>query len=586
MPTIDDYLTKQIYIDKNVVTFRSLSRQFGIHVNAAKNELAKFHSNSVTPDTRSFATYLVSGEPFPKPHAKPTGSTQTTDDSMEVDSGLAGAEYEEEDQDEVPITTMTLVGESDLEDAKSKYARIFSMHVYCLSPSPLNDTGLISGPSVTVYKADAVDAPASSIVLGRIVGPDVRIGKVPPPMPSSSKAPAPVSRKPTLKGQSDDAKPTEDGKRKTDTIKPKASGTLDWSKAKKTPETEKKNVKVKKEESAVHRVKETTPTTSESESPKNNGKRGVKRKAAPPPTSDTEDKPKTKDENPKPVPVNDIRLRKNRIVSDDEDGDEDEEAPLPKPKGKGKSRASVVAAAVASVAERSLREMMEIDDNEVENASKGRPQPKPRSEPAVPSDEDIEMATSEPEPVPPSEPERDDDEDMEEDAPQPKPKPRKKKAPKEPVPIGRNGLKKKQVKHTVITTDAKGYMKSTDVYEYESVDEEEAAAEEAKEVKKPAKGKKASATKPKKGGDDDEKESAPKPLKPVARSNSVKKSAGTKPKAKPSAQGSLKTSLGSPRNSLAGEWGWGVSVCMSIYLSHFLRRSYGWGTSTSFSHPL
>ena len=57
MPQIDDYLTKQIYVDKNVVsnyslhrypsddadysatckvTFRSLSRQFGLHVNAAK----------------------------------------------------------------------------------------------------------------------------------------------------------------------------------------------------------------------------------------------------------------------------------------------------------------------------------------------------------------------------------------------------------------------------------------------------------------------------------------------------------------------------------------------------------------------
>lgn len=153
------------------------------------------------------------------------------------------------------------------------------------------DAGHICDPSVVVYKADAVDAPASSIVLGRIVGPDVRvsipysvlhstyhdvvtqIGKVPPPIASSSKAPEPISRKPTVKALSEDVKPMDNGKQKSDTPKPKATGKLDWSKAKKTPETGKKNVKVKKEESPVRKVRETTPTTkSESDSPEDNGK--------------------------------------------------------------------------------------------------------------------------------------------------------------------------------------------------------------------------------------------------------------------------------------------------------------------------
>ena len=73
--------------------------------------------------------------------------------------------------------------------------------------------------------------------------------------------------------------------------------------------------------------------------------------------------------------------------------------------------------------------------------------------------------------------------------------------------------------------------------EYESVDEEEAAAEEAKTA---TKGKRASAAKLKKGSDD--KDGTPK-SKPVARSNSVKKNAGTKP----SAQGSLKDFFGKPK---------------------------------------
>ena len=80
------------------------------------SELARFRSSSVSPETHSFATYLVSGEPFPQPRAKPNGATQSTEDTMDVD--LEAAEHgedEDEDDEEVPITTMTLVGEKDLE---------------------------------------------------------------------------------------------------------------------------------------------------------------------------------------------------------------------------------------------------------------------------------------------------------------------------------------------------------------------------------------------------------------------------------------------------------------------------------------
>ncbi|TBU49594.1 DNA polymerase subunit Cdc27 [Dichomitus squalens] len=541
MPAIDDFLTKQIYIDKNLVTFRSLSRQFGLHVNAAKNELARFHSSSVTTETRSFATYLVSGELFSQPRTSPNGATQSTEESMDVDADLADTVGEgEEGEEEVPTTTMTLVGEKDLEGAKSKYARIYSVHVYCLSPSPLTDAGLICDPSAVVYKADAVDAPNSSIALGRIVGPDVRIGKVPPPVASSSKAPEPISRKPTLKAKTEDTKSPDQDKGKGNTIKPKASGKLDWSKAKKSSEAVKKekDVKVKKEESPVRLVKAETPLKSESESPQDGSKRGVKRKAALPTASDTEEKPKVKEEKSKVTPAHDLKLRKNRILSDDEDEDYAHQLKL---KAKRKSKVPAAIDAFESDAERSLRAMMDMDDDDVELASKSRPRPNPKLIPTVPSDEDIEMAASEPEPVPPSEPERD-DEDMEmgleEDIPKPKPQP-KKKAAKKAWPVGRNGLKKKRIVRSRVTTDAKGYMVTENYSEYESVDEEEAAAEEAKKVPK---GKKASATKPKKG-DAEERASAPKP-KPVARSDSVKKRAG----GRPSAQGSLKDFFGKPKS--------------------------------------
>lgn len=53
---------------------------------------------------------------------------------------------------------------------------------------------------------------------------------------------------------------------------------------------------------------------------------------------------------------------------------------------------------------------------------------------------------------------KDDDDDADDIDIEPIPKIKRKKAVKKIVPIGRNGLKKKRVKKTVTTTDAKGYF--------------------------------------------------------------------------------------------------------------------------------
>lgn len=93
--------------------------------------------------------------------------------------------------------------------------------------------------------------------------------------------------------------------------------------------------------------------------------RGVKRKVAPPAVSDAEDKPtprakeKEKKSTPVPAPA-DIKLRKNRIVSDDEE----DTPPPPRRITKSKARSSVAADALDSDAENSLRAMMDIDDGE------------------------------------------------------------------------------------------------------------------------------------------------------------------------------------------------------------------------------
>ena len=111
---------------------------------------------------------------------------------------------------------------------------------------------------------------------------------------------------------------------------------------------------------------------------------------------------------------------------------------------------------------------------------------------------------------------------MEDREPEPEPEPEPKRVPtrknqrkpKKEVPVGRNGLKKRRVVNSRMTTDEKGYFGASavimlsqllrvdsngghevteDYSSYESVDEEE---EEAPPAKKPAKGKGKKATAP------------------------------------------------------------------------------------------
>ena len=83
-----------------------------------------------------------------------------------------------------------------------------------------------------------------------------------------------MSRKSALKVKSEETEPADNEKEKASTIKPKASGKLDWSKAKKSSEGSKqeKGVKVKKEQSPVRSLLEKTPAKSESESPQDSSK--------------------------------------------------------------------------------------------------------------------------------------------------------------------------------------------------------------------------------------------------------------------------------------------------------------------------
>ncbi|KAL4259499.1 DNA polymerase delta subunit 3, partial [Pleurotus pulmonarius] len=115
---IQDYITKQVSINKDIVTYRTLSRVFFINVNVAKNELARFRA-SVEGESSS-ATYLLSGALKPP-------LFYDDEDTMDVDyHGLSyGRVVDTEEDSEEPIrTAMMLVSERDIEDQTSRFTHI------------------------------------------------------------------------------------------------------------------------------------------------------------------------------------------------------------------------------------------------------------------------------------------------------------------------------------------------------------------------------------------------------------------------------------------------------------------------------
>ncbi|KAJ6457397.1 DNA polymerase subunit Cdc27 [Mycena vitilis] len=432
---VRDYLTKQLEIEKNIVTYRSLSRVLALNVNVAKNELAEFHA---TDGQNLAATYLLSGR---------TQKSYDEDVDMdEDDRHLYDEDYEDdgEEGDYVPQAEMVLVNESDLESAQAQFTVLDSIHVYSLSPVAIRDDGLLCTPTHLVRELDAKKGSELATVVGKVISAQVTVSNKPLPSWGGRKPPAPPVAGPSkVAPQKDDPKPKEQAKPE----KPKATGKLDFSKAKTKPvEKPAKPVKPKVEAKpkaetkpkVESRAPSVTSTIGEKVQAKmeESKKRGTKRKSALASDSEEEEKPA------KPVAQaqSSVRVRKGVILSDDED-----DAPQPARKSKGKGKASVPQS--DSEADKDLRAMMDIDDDAVTRASRdAEPDVEPNDEPI---DVDMEDVISKPAPV--------------------------KRKPKKVIPVGKNGLKKKRIVKSKTRIDEKGYMVTEDYSEYESVDEEEPA---------------------------------------------------------------------------------------------------------------
>ncbi|KAI5988704.1 DNA polymerase subunit Cdc27 [Pisolithus albus] len=542
-----DYLTKEVFIRKSVVTFRSLSRELAIHVNDAKKELKAFYEASTYTDTPAVPTYLVSGEVISK-----KGAPSSTPDDYDMDLDLDSDD--ENGPDVVYITKIVLVDADTLDETMAQFSRIFSVHVYSLSPSKLKDADLVCACNVNAQKVDVSRGPESFPIVGKIRGAHVELrtgsAKVSAPAPafaSSSKTtleetklqpsksvPQVKPERPTLKGRasldSRGSSTVKEPMQKTEIEeKPKPSGKLDWSNSK-SKEKEKAKDKGNAEDKSASKPpfanrtsspprKSSISNQSSSRSDVNMAKtkaaesslapqRGVKRKSQIP--IDSEEEEEVSKPSKPTAPSTSAKVKNGVVLSSDDDQEED--APV-----FGRRRLKVNNGAMSG-SEMSLKAMMDIDDDQVVRGSRISKVP---PHPDVEEDTEVEIEEAREATVPPASSDADNmDTD---DEPIVKPK---KRLPKKVVPVGRNGLKKKRVIKSRTTTDAKGYMQTEDYSSYESVEEGDVQVEQT--TKSKGKGRKSNNEQPKTEEPSAEKRSAKSKPKVVPKAAPKSKGGGVK----------------------------------------------------------
>ncbi|KAG7444894.1 uncharacterized protein BT62DRAFT_994927 [Guyanagaster necrorhizus] len=468
---VDDFLTKQLLIEKNIVTYRSFSRELCVHVNVAKNELAAYYENASVELQDVAATYIISGI-----LKQETRHGEDMDVDAEEQDIVDSDGYDDDETEPVAESGFTVVGEGDLESAKMRYSQIHDIHIYSLSPSTVLDGGFLCVPTEKLRQIDLEKGEELAKTVGKVISEDIqkadnsrdrtKMKKIPAaPVAGPSK----IKASDSLMATTSKPKPPE----KTKKVQPAKSGTLDWSKskpksAKEKPKEAKVEAKPKQPlkplstEANKNPVKqEGTETLVKKEQPKvglshplffcvpwlNPPQRGTKRKSASALISDSEDGSSSSRSKPLSKKESGVKVKEGALVSEDE-----EEEDMPRIATRKPSRkVSRAATEVDSEAERDLRAMMDVDDDQVIRASR-----------------DVQAVKKEEEEEEP--PKQTDDVDMVDET---IPAPKKKRKEKKVIPVGRNGLKKKRVIKSRESIDAKGYIVTEDYSSYESVDEEE-----------------------------------------------------------------------------------------------------------------
>ncbi|KAF2143621.1 uncharacterized protein K452DRAFT_317095 [Aplosporella prunicola CBS 121167] len=141
-----DYLATNVLHDGRAISYRLLSRALKVQVNLAKHMLSDFYSTQNAKKPQSIhATYLVTGTKRPEPAAHTNGTNHGANEDVHMQSSPYQSLAPEQDEEQsIKTTSITLVKEEDLEELKAKYSEIMSIHIYSLEPGPLQSLHALS----------------------------------------------------------------------------------------------------------------------------------------------------------------------------------------------------------------------------------------------------------------------------------------------------------------------------------------------------------------------------------------------------------------------------------------------------------
>ncbi|KAH9219633.1 DNA polymerase subunit Cdc27 [Leptodontidium sp. 2 PMI_412] len=210
-----NFLATNILTEDKVVTYRLLSRTLKIHVNDAKEMLYDFHrqQNAKKPGT-IHATYLISGTKGKEEPLATNGAAKKDgeDDYMQSSPFMASSMPAAEGTGESGVLSITLVKEENLEEVRSQYEHISSIHVYSIGPHPLKDLQILSDITREIQVLCASeDAVESAPKYGTILNKNVkrRPARRPPPVAAAPvPGPAKAAVKPKLAEAKEAVKPT------------------------------------------------------------------------------------------------------------------------------------------------------------------------------------------------------------------------------------------------------------------------------------------------------------------------------------------------------------------------------------------
>ncbi|KAK8191666.1 DNA polymerase subunit Cdc27 [Phyllosticta capitalensis] len=183
MDQYKEYLATNVLNEGRPVNYRLLSRALGVNVNLAKQMLYDFHKTQNAKKSGSVhATYFLSGSTRFTATTQANGINGVNHDdggipsSSPYQSSLPDADDEPARPSVQKETLIMLAREENLEDAKSRYDEITSIHIYSLEPGPLKNLDVLSDCNREVCEklATADDPVAFLRSYGTISNPHVK----------------------------------------------------------------------------------------------------------------------------------------------------------------------------------------------------------------------------------------------------------------------------------------------------------------------------------------------------------------------------------------------------------------------------